>query len=357
MLLADLHFERQGFSLEAALESPPGEVLVLIGESGCGKTTLLRLLAGLDSPDRGRVTLNGETWCDTAGGVECPAHLRSCALVPQDLALFPHLSVHQNVAFGLEARRVPPQARRQRVRDALEAVGLAPYASRRPRQLSGGQQQRVALARALVTEPALLLLDEPLSALDVRARVELRAHLVQLLAGRAGVTVHVTHDPGEALALGDRIAVLEAGRIVQVGTREELLRKPRTRFIADFLGVNLLRGRVSAPGTDGLAQFETVGATFTVRAPGFEGAACALIHPGHVTLGREAATGSARNQVTGVVAEIMPEPPDGAMLRVRIAADTPLVATLTRESATVLGLAAGTPVRASFKATEITLFA
>ncbi len=357
MLRAEVRFTRPGFLLEATLEARSGEVLVLIGESGCGKTTLLRLLAGLDSPNSGSIMMGDSAWWDSSRGIDVPAHRRSCGWVPQDLALFPHLSVAQNVAFGLESRGAPAAARTRSVAEALDAAGLTALASRLPRALSGGQQQRVALARALVTGPALLLLDEPLSALDVRSRGEMRAHLARLLSGRSGCSVHVTHDPGEALALGDRIAVMESGHIVQIGTREELLRAPRTAFIAEFLGINLWRGRVSAPGADGLARFETAGALFTVRAPGFEGEGWALVRPGHVTLSREPVAGSARNQVAGTVAEITPEPPDGALLRVRIAADTPVVATLTRESAVALGLAVGTRVHASFKATAISLFA
>ncbi|HEX5633717.1 MAG TPA: ATP-binding cassette domain-containing protein, partial [Gemmatimonadales bacterium] len=190
---------RQGeFTLEFAARVPPRTVLVVVGESGSGKTTLLRLLAGLATPDRGRIAVEGETWFSSEEHVHVPARERAVGYVAQDHALFPHLTASQNVAFGLRSQGVPPHETAERVQAALERLGVAALAERRPRELSGGQQQRVALARALVLEPRLLLLDEPLSALDVQSRRAIRGELRRLLASLPCVTVYVTHQPAEA---------------------------------------------------------------------------------------------------------------------------------------------------------------
>ncbi|MBU6399817.1 MAG: ABC transporter ATP-binding protein [Verrucomicrobia bacterium] len=219
-----------------------GEFFSLLGPSGCGKTTLLRILAGLERPDTGVVRIAGRDVRDL------PAHRRPVNTVFQSYALFPHLTVRHNVAFGLRMKRVPAAEIEARVRRVLDLVRIAPLADRKPAQLSGGQKQRVAVARALVNEPQVLLLDEPLSALDLQLRRELRVEL-RTLQRRLGITfVFVTHDQDEALALSDRIAVMCAGRIEQVATAEGLYERPRTRFVAEFLGsCNLLETAVCQP--------------------------------------------------------------------------------------------------------------
>jgi ABC-type Fe3+/spermidine/putrescine transport system ATPase subunit len=212
------------------LDVPSGAFFTLLGPSGCGKTTILRSIAGIYAPDRGRVELDGVEVTTR------PIHARNMALVFQNHALFPHMTAFDNVAFGLRMRRVPRAELRARVDEALALVRLDGLGARMPAQLSGGQQQRVALARALVVRPSLLLLDEPLSNLDARLRDELRVEL-RALQRRLGVTtILVTHDIEEAFVLSDRIAVLRAGRIEQIGTPRELYRTPATRFVANFVG-------------------------------------------------------------------------------------------------------------------------
>ena len=218
-----------------------GEFISLLGPSGCGKTTLLRLVAGLDLPDAGRVLISGRD------ASELPAHRRPVNTVFQSYALFPHLSVQDNVAFGLRMKKVPSSDISKRVATVLEMVEITELATRKPAQLSGGQKQRVALARAIVNEPEVLLLDEPLAALDLKLRRQLQTEL-RALQRRLGITfVFVTHDQDEALAMSDRIAVLNAGRIEQLGAAADLYERPRTRFVAQFLGsCNLLEGVVRA---------------------------------------------------------------------------------------------------------------
>ena len=218
-----------------------GEFLALLGPSGCGKTTTLNLIAGFVPPTAGRILIDGE---DVTGR---PAHLRGLGVVFQSYALFPHLSVQENVAFGLRERRVPAVEIERRVGDALELVRLDRAARQRPGELSGGMQQRVALARALVYRPRVLLLDEPLAALDKKLREGMRDELRAIQRSVGVTTVFVTHDQAEALGLSDRIAVMNHGRIEQLGAPREIYERPATRFVADFIGAStVLRGRALA---------------------------------------------------------------------------------------------------------------
>jgi molybdate transport system ATP-binding protein len=236
MLEVSLACRRGAFSLEAEFQVGRRETLVLAGESGAGKSTLLHLLAGLLLPDRGRIALEDEVWFDANTGIRQPAYRRPVGYVAQDYALFPHLSAHDNIAFGLQASGLRAAEIEPRVAAALDRFGLSALASRRPGELSGGQRQRVALARALILEPRLLLLDEPLSALDLRTRRVVRGELKRLLAEIPCITVMVTHSPAEALAMGGRVAVLEAGHIVGIGTPGELRLESRSDYVAEFLG-------------------------------------------------------------------------------------------------------------------------
>jgi spermidine/putrescine ABC transporter ATP-binding subunit len=218
-----------------------GEFFTLLGPSGCGKTTLLRCVAGFARPDAGQIMADGAR-LDTL-----PAHARDIGMVFQNYAIFPHLSVAENIAYGLRARRVPAPERVRRVRDALDLVQMAELGTRMPSQLSGGQQQRIALARALVVRPRLLLMDEPLSNLDARLRVTMRGEIRRIQRELGITTLYVTHDQEEALAVSDRVAVMDRGRVEQVGTPREVYADPRTAFVAQFVGLsNALEGLVVA---------------------------------------------------------------------------------------------------------------
>jgi len=232
---------------DVSLEAAPGEFLSLLGPSGCGKSTVLRMVAGLLEPDRGEVVLAGEDITRVA------VHRRNLGLVFQSYALFPHMTVFDNAAFGLRRRRVAEALLRPRVERMLDLVRLGPLGARYPRELSGGQQQRVALARALVTEPRVLLLDEPLSNLDALLRDEMRVELKRLQQRLGTTMIFVTHDQAEALILSDRVVVMEAGRVEQVGRPEEVYRRPATAFVARFLGrANFLAGVVAQRGAGGI---------------------------------------------------------------------------------------------------------
>jgi iron(III) transport system ATP-binding protein len=229
------------------LEVKAGELVTLLGPSGCGKTTALRIIAGFESPTSGRVLIDGQDVSHQ------PPHLRNTAMVFQSYAIFPHLTVAQNVAFGLEMRRVPRAGIAARVQSVLELVELAGLEHRSPEQLSGGQQQRVALARAIITEPRVLLFDEPLSNLDAKLREQMRGEIRKLQRRLAITSIYVTHDQTEAMALSDRVVVMNAGRVQQVGTPFEIYARPANRFVADFIGrVNFLDGRAVAAGPSGV---------------------------------------------------------------------------------------------------------
>ncbi|MBD8704938.1 ATP-binding cassette domain-containing protein [Frigoribacterium sp. CFBP 13712] len=239
-----------------SLSLRPGELVAVLGPSGCGKTTALRGLAGLESVTSGSITIDGD---DVVG---VPTHRRDVGMVFQAYSLFPHLTVLQNVEFGLRMRRVGRTERTSRARSMLELVGLGDLGERYAHQLSGGQQQRVALARALVTRPRVLLLDEPLSALDAKVRVHLRDEIRRIQRELAITTMFVTHDQEEALAVADRVAVMRAGSIEQIGTPEELYREPSSAFVAEFVGTSnrvraeVVDGRVRLPGC---REIEAVG--------------------------------------------------------------------------------------------------
>ena len=235
----DYGAERAVDALDLAVHE--GEFLALLGPSGCGKTTTLNLIAGFVEPTAGRILIDGE---DVTGR---PPHLRALGVVFQSYALFPHLSVRENVAFGLRERRVTAAEIERRVAEALELVRLDARGRQRPAELSGGMQQRVALARALVYRPRVLLLDEPLAALDKKLREEMRDELRAIQRSVGITTIFVTHDQAEALGLSDRIAVMSRGRIEQLGTPREIYERPVTRFVADFIGASsMLRGRAVA---------------------------------------------------------------------------------------------------------------
>ena len=354
MLRARVARRLGGFSLEASVEAGDRSVLVLVGESGSGKSTLLRLLAGLVDPDEGIIALGQETWFDSAAGTSLPPEGRAVGYVAQDYALFPHLSVRENVAFGLRASRVADVPLRARVNTALRRLDVLEMAGRKPHELSGGQQQRVAIARAIVLEPRLLLLDEPLSALDLKTRSEIRGELRRLLEELPCSTVYVTHSPTEAMAFGERIAVLEGGRISQQGSRDDLMRHPRSAYVAAFLGVNLLRGTAD-PGAHGVARIATPEGEIAVVEPPGAGDVALVIHPREIILSRERPLGSARNVFEGTIEELVPEPPAGETVRVMLATRPPLAAEVTRTSSEALGLSPGVRVFASFKATGVSV--
>jgi spermidine/putrescine transport system ATP-binding protein len=245
---------------EVSLNVEPGEFLTLLGPSGCGKTTLLRLIAGFEQPDGGQVLISG---VDVAA---LPPHKRPANTVFQHYALFPHRNIGGNVGFGLEMRKEPPGEVRRRVAHALELVRLPGYEERRIDSLSGGQRQRVALARAIVLEPDVLLLDEPLAALDLKLRKEMQVELKNLQERLKITFVFVTHDQEEALIMSDRIAVMNDGRLEQIGAPEELYERPRTRFVADFLAVrNILEATVVGVA-DGRARLESSGGLLLLAA-------------------------------------------------------------------------------------------
>jgi molybdate transport system ATP-binding protein len=334
-------------ALDVALDAEAAQTVVLLGPNGAGKTTVLRVIAGLLALDAGRVVVDGQVLDDPVSGAWIPTERRPIGYVFQNDALFPHLSALENVAFGLRARGARRREANQQAQVWLERVGVAEYADARPGALSGGQAQRVALARALVLEPRVLLLDEPLSALDATARVDTRRQLRRHLDDHPGVRIVVTHDPVDAMTLGDRVIVLEAGRVVQAGPLAELRERPRSRYVADLVGVNLYRGSADR----GRIRLREGGELVAAGHGG--GDVFAVVHPRAVALHRLEPEGTPRNVLAGTVDHLDVE---GDRVRVIVAGAVPVTAEVTPAAVTELELTAGAAVWASIKATEISVY-
>lgn len=352
-LVVDVAVRRGGFEVAAAFAASSGETVALLGPNGSGKSTLVEAIAGLAPVDRGHVELGRETLEDASRGIRVSPERRRVGVVFQDRLLFPHLSAVENVAFPLRARGVDRDDSRRRAAELLERMELGHRAQARPRELSGGEAQRVALARALVAEPELLLLDEPLSALDVGARVRIRDLVREELNRFNGVRILVTHDPVEASTLADRLMLLEAGAVTQTGTPEQIRSAPRSRYAADLVGVNAFRGRLEAlePGASRIVTPD--GDVVVPRNNRLEGLdVVGILRPSDVTLSPEAPAGSARNVLRARVASVAIEGDRG---RIRLTSTPPLVADVTVGSIDRLGLRPGTEVWASFKAVEVDL--
>jgi molybdate transport system ATP-binding protein len=339
------------FSLDASLAVQPGEVLVLLGPNGSGKTTCLDLLAGLRAPDRGRVSLDGVVLCDTESGIDLAPEERRVGLVFQDFALFPHLTVRGNVSYGPRARGETREAAERTVSEWLHRLELDALAERPVAELSGGQRQRVAIARALASGARLLLLDEPFASLDATLRAGVRAELRTFLRTVGRPAIVVTHDPLDAFVMADRIAVLETGRVVQSGTAEELLSHPRTAFVAELVGLNFYQAELA--GGTGLKEARVGGATFHVLADALAGAVHLAFAPSDVALFQEPSTGSFQNTFEARVRETRSLPD-----RVRVILDAGIViaADITREASRRFELAPGSSLRALIKATSIRVY-
>jgi ABC-type sulfate/molybdate transport systems ATPase subunit len=328
--------------LDVALEVAAGECLALAGPSGAGKSSVLRIAAGLLRPRSGRVTCGDRVWFD--GKIDVPPEQRRCGYVFQDYALFPHLSAWQNVGYGL-----PRRGRRERSLELLERLGLGNRADARPRTLSGGERQRVALARALAPRPDVLLLDEPLSALDARTRAAAGRELAAVLHAAGVPALLVTHDFQEAALLGDRVGVMDGGRIVQTGSASELAAEPASPFVADFTGAVVLTGTAS-PGAGGLTRVALDGGGEVSSPDAGEGPVAVTVFPWDIALAPPGAVdpGSARNHLEVAVVSVTAV---GNRVRVGLTAPQPLTAELTEPAVERLQIVPGARLIASWKAT------
>jgi molybdate transport system ATP-binding protein len=334
--------------LRVEIDVAPGELLALLGPNGSGKTTVLRCLAGLVPVDAGRIAIDEFVVDEPTSGTFVEPERRPIGLVFQDYLLFAHMTVLENVAYGLRARKTPKDVARQAAREWVDRVGLSDYADERPRALSGGQAQRAALARALATHPRVLLLDEPLAALDAGTRSMVRRDLRRHLQTFDGMRVLVTHDPVDAYALADRVAILDQGRIVQIGSLPEVTAHPKSRYVADLVGLNLVSGNVRH------GVLVTGAGANVVIADAPSGAAFAVIRPHSVALERRHSSGSSvRNVWPGTVADI-----DRLGDRVRVGIDgvLPLTAEITVAALDALRLRSGDEIYSSVKATDIDVY-
>lgn len=362
--------------------APRGKTTLLLGESGAGKSTVLRLLSGLLQPQQGQIIYEDEVYFDSTRRINIPPQERPFGYVFQDYALFPHLNVWENISFGLRAQRLPRNLINQRVGEALELVQLTGYEKRRPAQLSGGQQQRVAIARTLALKPRLLLLDEPLSALDVQTRRTVRQELRQILREVNITTVMVTHQYLEALLFGDQILVLNRGKILQAGSHTDLVQYPRSSYVAELIGMNYFQGTILHCTADGVctiqlghqanqleisASLESASDQPITSIIGKE--AYVIVDPRNITLHQTPPEGSARNLIEGRIIQLLHlgnpgnAQDESGNVRVNIAqagnentiegtAMLPITAEITATSASRMHLAEGNHIYASFKAVE-----
>lgn len=346
VLRAELDVTVGDLHLAATLAVGDGEVVAVLGPNGAGKSTALRAIAGLRPLDAGRVELDGTTLDDPAGGVFVPVGDRPIGFVFQHHLLFPRMTALDNIAFGLRARGRSKADARLAAAGWLERLGLADRAASKPAALSGGQAQRVALARALATEPRLLLLDEPLAALDASTRLAVRSELRRHLASFAGARLLVTHDPVDAVVLADRLVILEHGRVTQTGTPAQVTARPASRYVAELVGLNLVHGEATSEWTVRLPS----GAVLELADPVPGPDVAIAIRPQAVALHRHQPDGSPRNTWRGTVTDLRP---DGHRVRVTLAGDVPLTAEVTTAAVAALDLGEGTEVWASVKATDL----
>ncbi len=348
-LAATTRVERDGFVLDVDLRVEPGELVAVVGPNGSGKSTLLAALAGLVPLSSGRITSGARILSDTRSGIQVATPQRRAGLLFQDYLLFPHLSVLDNVAFGPRSAGVHRRDARTRAMKWLETLGIPGLAQRRPASLSGGQAQRVALARTLAAEPEFLLLDEPLAALDAGTRLSVRTELGRHVREYGAPALLVTHDPVDALVLGDRLIVLEGGRIAQEGSPADVARRPRTEYVARLVGRNLYRGNAS----EGTVQLPG-GGRLSIADHVPSGDVLLSVRPSSVVVSRIPVAASTRNAWAGRVIGIEPI---GDRVRLEIDGIPRVLADVTPEAVASLGLASGQDVFVSVKATDIDVYA
>jgi molybdate transport system ATP-binding protein len=328
---------------DISLEIRPGEYFIILGPTGAGKTVLLETIAGIHTPASGRILLGDKEITSTE------PRLRNIGMVYQDYMLFPHLTVEDNIVFGLRQRKIPLVEARAMVQEMISFLEIPHLTKRYPGSLSGGEQQRVALARALVLRPEILLLDEPMSALDSRTRERMRRELSHIRKLTGTTIVQITHHFDDVFALADRVAIMREGRIIQTGETSEVFLHPSDTFVAEFLGIgNIIRGTSSSTGT--ITQITTREGTMFFAASGIIGDVVATLHAEDVILSKAPFTSSARNCLSGTVTEVIPS---GSTVRVILDVGFLLTALLTRESCHELYLEPGCRVYATFKASAV----